>query len=268
MKERLTLLNKKVTTVTFLIFIVIVGMLFAFLFLRGWRVFVEHGVLYYMRLPDCNPSFPIVNPISARRRDFHVRNGVVFSYTGSNEHVIIPDGVTYIGQSAFIGNQYVRTVYIPQGVSTIGRFAFAHASFLEAINIPDSVTYIGESAFDWCESLETIYIPDSVVTIGESAFFSCESLTSIRLSESLTSIAPGVFVGTALEHIKIPEGVTEIQLDAFARIDSFISIQIPESVVYIHENAFLHTNNVTIYGKSGSYAEEFANLMNIPFVEK
>ena len=267
-REREIILNKKIVKKSLLVFLVTVGLFSGFLFLRGWRVYFQNGIFYYSREPMHNPSLPVVNPISARMRDFHIRNGVLFSYTGSSEHVIIPDGVTYIGQSAFIGNQYVRTVYIPQGVNTIDRYAFAHASFLEAINIPDSVTFIGDDSFYNCKSLKAIYIPDSVATIGIGAFSGCRALASVRLSENLTFISPGVFVGTALEHIKIPKGITEIQFDAFARIDSLISIQIPESVIDIHEIAFLHTNNVTIYGKSGSYAEEFANLMNIPFVEK
>lgn len=260
-------MNKKVVRIVLPISLLAIGLLLAFLFLCIWRVYFENGILYYSWRPEYNPSRPVVNPIAASRRDFHIKNGILYAYTGSDENVIIPDDVTHIGQSAFIMNLTARTVYIPYGVNTIGRYAFAHVSYLESINIPNSVTIIREGAFDSCKSLEAIYIPDSVVSIGYGAFFGCESLISVRLSENLTYIDAGTFVGcSALEHIEIPGRVTAIYLGAFAMNPSLVSIRIPESVTRIDSNVFFHTENVTISGERGSYAEEFANQMNIPFV--
>lgn len=68
--------------------------------------------------------------------DFVINNGVLEKYTGKGAHVVIPDGVT-----------------------SIGNMAFYWCSSLTSITIPDSVTSIGDSAFYECSSLKSITIP-------------------------------------------------------------------------------------------------------------
>lgn len=68
----------------------------------------------------------------------------------------IPDGVTAIKPSAF-WRAIVESVIIPNGVTSIGEYAFSHCLNLSSITIPDSVTSIGECAFEFCSSLTSIY---------------------------------------------------------------------------------------------------------------
>ena len=68
---------------------------------------------------------------------------------------------------------------IPDGVTYIGDYAFLWCTNLTSITIPDSVTSIGNSAFSGCSSLTGITIPDSVTYIGDYAFYNCRSLTSV-----------------------------------------------------------------------------------------
>ena len=67
--------------------------------------------------------------------DFVIENGVLKEYNGKYADVIIPDGVTEIGD-----------------------YAFFCCSSLTSVTIPNSVTEIGENAFSECESL-TIHAP-------------------------------------------------------------------------------------------------------------
>ena len=62
--------------------------------------------------------------------DFIIENGVLIKYKGSEEAVVIPDGVTEIGDRAF-----------------------ACCMNLQYVTLPESVTYIGEDAFSECENL-------------------------------------------------------------------------------------------------------------------
>ena len=78
---------------------------------------------------------------------------------------------------AFYDCTNLTTVVIPDGVTVIGNWAFKDCYNLTNIDIPDSVTWIGNQAFLGCDSLTSIVIPDSVTSVGEWAFANCENLT-------------------------------------------------------------------------------------------
>ena len=98
--------------------------------------------------------------------------------------LIIPDGVTIIGDSAFSGCSSLTSITIPDSVTSIGDSAFRDCSRLTNITIPDSVTSIGDSAFSYCSSLTSITIPDRVTSIGNIAFRDSSNLTRITIPDS------------------------------------------------------------------------------------
>lgn len=53
---------------------------------------------------------------------------------------------------------------ITDGVTSIGDFAFMYCISLKIITIPDSVTSIEEDAFSQCKSLQSITIPENVTS--------------------------------------------------------------------------------------------------------
>ena len=69
---------------------------------------------------------------------------------------VIPDSVTNIGNSAFAGCEWSKSLIIPDGVTSIGGAAFMHCTRLTSITIPASVTNIGNSAFIYCIKLTRI----------------------------------------------------------------------------------------------------------------
>ena len=110
--------------------------------------------------------------------------------------VVIEDGVTSIGDSAFFRCSQLASIEIPSSVTSIGDAAFSYCSKLASINIPSSVTSIGVSAFQNCRKLASIEIPSSVTSIGISAFSHCNGLTSVNIPSSVTSIGVSAFSGT------------------------------------------------------------------------
>lgn len=74
-------------------------------------------------------------------------NGILLQYNGTRSEVIIPDGITVIGGSAFRGCTSLTSVTIPNSVTSIGDYAFYNCPSLTEVSIPESVTEIGEYAF-------------------------------------------------------------------------------------------------------------------------
>ena len=73
----------------------------------------------------------------------------------------------------------VTSITLPDGLTSIGDDAFLNCRSLTSVTIPHSVTSIGNSAFNGCTSLTSVTIPDSVTSIGINAFQSCTSLKDI-----------------------------------------------------------------------------------------
>ncbi len=90
-------------------------------------------------------------------------------------------------------NSESETVIIPEGVTEIGEGAFEFNRFAKEVVIPGSVKKILRHAFWSCPALTKITIPDSVKTIADHAFFNCYALTRVTISEGVTKIGMGVF---------------------------------------------------------------------------
>ena len=150
----------------------------------------------------------------------------------------------YHAERLFLNDQLVTSLTIPDGITEIGNFAFVNCTPLSEIIIPEGVTYIGVQAFYNC-SITSVTIPDSVQTIEGAAFSACEKLTDIKLPSSLSKIEMGVFSGCkSLKSIDIPKTVTFIGADAFNRCYSLVSVSIPKSVTIIGSGAFKNCNNL------------------------
>ena len=106
---------------------------------------------------------------------------------------IIPDTVTYIGNSAFRDNIDIKTIEIPSSVTHIGKFAFLGCINLKNIEIPSSVREIPESVFGNCRKLEEVTLSNKLRYIGEMAFLNCPKLKKINIPEQLEEIGSRAF---------------------------------------------------------------------------
>ena len=235
--------------------------------------------------------------------DFVVDGTVLVEYVGNDEHVVIPDGITEVGEGAFYANYSLKSISIPSSVTTIGNLAFLSCSSLSSVNIPNTVTEIGDGAFSYCTSLTGINvsadnanyssvggvlfnkdetelvnypagktasayaIPNGVKVIGFGAFAGCTSIESVSMPSSVATIGDSTFNGCyALEAVNIPSGVKVIGDGTFAHCVSLMSVYIPISVEEIGSYAFGFSDVTTFTVIKGSYAHEWAIQNKQPFV--
>ena len=174
-------------------------------------------------------------------------------YIGGNKiegELIIPDGVTSIGNSAFRGCSGLTSITIPDSVTSIGNSAFSGCSGLTSITIPDSVTRIGESAFYGCSSLESITIP----FVG-GGYYSYEKVFGYIFGyrESSSTVSGAInqydnfwyYIPTSLKTVVIGDGATSIPNNAFYNCTELTSVTIPDSVTSIGEDAFNECTGLT-----------------------
>ena len=110
-------------------------------------------------------------------------------------HAVIPDGVTKIGDKAFEGCKYLKSVVIPESVTGIGREAFRGCLCLERLAFSYGVMSIGVGAFWDCGALTEVVLPESVTWIGGLAFAGCAALTRMVIPEGVKSIGGWAFAG-------------------------------------------------------------------------
>jgi len=119
----------------------------------------------------------------------------------------------------------IKHVVFSEGVTKIGDHAFMNCYNLASVRFPNTMTNIGWSSFNGCSSLISVIVPEGVTYISYATFSNCSSLTSITLPSSLTSIADFAFSGcTALATITIPRNVTDLYHSVFSSCTGLTSI--------------------------------------------
>ncbi len=117
--------------------------------------------------------------------------------------VVIEEGVTSIGNVAFLGCDNLTSISLPEGITSIGEYAFQSCDSLAEINLPQSLTTLMSGAFSMCASLKEITVPEAVTTFEEAVFEACTSLETVDFRCTLSTVPPFTFDGcTALKTVR------------------------------------------------------------------
>ena len=190
----------------------------------------------------------------------------VFSGLENTKTINIPDSVKVIGAEAFAWCENLQTINIPTSVTTIDAAAFAGNNKLQSITIPDSVTELGVGAFILCENLTNVTLPNTISSIPYGTFAACVSLKKINIPSSVKTIEDEAFSMTGFTEFTVPDTITSIGAGAFSDCENLVKVTIPKTVTKIVDDIFEGgSEDVTIYGEKGSYAEKYANKNDISF---
>ena len=250
-----------------------------------------------------NPFLVFVNIKNRDGYSFSLNPNTKIIMNGTEKHVWIKNywGNGYSGamipDGAFSGYKNLTSIVIPYGVTCIGEEAFKKCENLTSVTIPDSVKYIGENAFSecyniaynkhnnglylgnannpflilmkvenknvfsfkinektkiiynfafsYCSNLISVTIPNNITSINPRVFYYCSSLENITIPDSVTSIGNSAFEGcSSLTSVTIPNSVTTIGWGTFYGCSSLTSITIPDSVTTIENKAFEGCDNI------------------------
>ncbi len=119
------------------------------------------------------------------------------AHKASINSVVISDGVTGIGESAFENCSNMTSVTLPNSVISVGAGAFRYCSSLTsplynenvlaymptsysgAFVVPEGIKSIAGYAFSGCNKISSVTIPNSVTSLGKGAFYECTGIQSI-----------------------------------------------------------------------------------------
>ena len=202
--------------------------------------------------------------------------------------IVLPETVTAIRENAFYGCTSLPSINLPDGLQTIEDNAFYECKALTDITIPKSVTSIGSKVFYNCDGLQKAVINASG-EIGYQAFYDCDALTSLTLADSITKIGSSLCYGcdkltdikfgkyiteipdssfrkcAALQSVTLPRFCKTVAANAFAEDTKLTAAYVPVSVSSIQSNSFSYPKKMTMYGKDGSYAQEYASNKKMTF---
>ena len=140
----------------------------------------------------------------------------------------IPTGVTRIWDEAFYENPYLTSVVIPDGVTEIGDYAF-RCENLASFNVPDSVIRLGSGVFygsAWYDAQ-----PDGVVYAGKHAceFKGGDIPSDLIFRDGTRGISDHFiyFFGEAVETVTIPDSVRYIGEYAFRGCNNLKVLTMP-----------------------------------------
>ena len=235
----------------------------------------QDGILYVINdndevvITDCSDSIDKSTISIPDKIDGHPVTMIyyyVFSGLENTKTINIPDSVKVIGAEAFAWSNNLQTINIPTSVTTIDAAAFAGNNKLQSITIPDSVTELGARAFILCENLTNVTLPNTISSIPYGTFAGCVSLKKINIPSSVKTIEDEAFSMTGFTEFTVPDTITSIGARAFSDCENLVKVTIPKTVTKIGDDIFEGgSEDVTIYGEKGSYAEKYANKNDISF---
>ncbi len=180
------------------------------------------------------------------------------------------------GESPFKNNAEIKAVAVSEGVTSLGDCAFVGCSQLKEVALPDSLTHIENYVFHSCTSLEEINIPKNVVKIGDKdyvddiredgvwgvrvstakVFAECTALKAVYVDDANPNFADDrgtlisgdrktlLFIPLGMNEYIMSDELTELADNCAQNHPGLTELIVPDSVVKIGREAFRDCPNL------------------------
>lgn len=136
--------------------------------------------------------------------------------------IVFPDEATdmKIGKNAFENCPKLTSIRL-NGVTFIGDEAFLNCTGLVAVELGSSIQHIGMGAFKNCPSLAAVTIPPNTTFVGDYAFANCSGLKTATIMDGVVEIPAYCFQNdTSLEQVILPTSMEKVGDNAFENCPS------------------------------------------------
>lgn len=171
--------------------------------------------------------------------NFRISGRLLFQYLGAESRVVVPEGIEYIAEEAFAGNEAVDRVILPKSLKSIGAYAFKNCLLLQTVMLPEGLEEIGRGAFANCVKLIRLHLPDPVTKVEAETFKHCRVLREVAFGPKLAAIGEQAFYKCLLfKDLQIPENLLSIGQMAFYGCTGLKEVRIPATVRQVGSLAF------------------------------
>ena len=153
--------------------------------------------------------------------------------------ITISEGITTVGQNAFLLCRDITKVNLPTSLKQINWQAFRQTTNLKSISLPKGLEVLQERAFN-ASGITSIVIPGSVKTVGALAFFQ-SYIEKATIEDGVEILDSAAFSQCGLKEITIPGSVKEIKDSCFSEIWGLSKVTINNGVEKIDGGAFYGT---------------------------
>ncbi len=170
-------------------------------------------------------------------------------YAGDAASVVIPDGVTIVGNSAFNNCKVLTELTLPEGLQTIGESAFYGCSGLTRLVIPDGVQSVGSYAFDSTDVQLCCSMGSSAAeALSRRGYYFYTETWKLRYTfdsdKQVNGLRAERYLGSDAV-VTPPEGTTLIGYSTFKDCAFITSVTLPEKLLSIGSYAFSGCTGLT-----------------------
>jgi len=214
-----------------------------------------------------------------------VTSPVLTVYNTAVKKLVIDDGITGIGNSAFWGYTAIKDVVLSDSILSIETNAFTGCTSLVNIRIPNVIEFLAginiqQSPFKYTvynncgylgndenpylvlcycsdKTISSITVNTNTRIIFSGAFRDCTNLTEVMLPCTIKHIGSSAFLNCNIQNLNIPDGCLSISVLAFGNNSNLTDISLPNSLETLDSGAFQSCPKKSITYRDSSHVHNW-----------